>query len=186
MGFSTPSTGISRRSLPAHPRCARFCRWFSTPSTGISRRSLPAHQPVLAGCPRHTTFRTCFPQGHVGRGVQHPLHRHKPAEPPRSPACLSGVPTSYHLPDVLPTRSRGSRGLKSRLNQHQSGKPSLNLLMGLPVSRNGHSPMICTMISLCRGLLSNSASTICCHVPRSRFDLSKGTVSEGPMKEALT
>ena len=141
MGFSTPSTGISRRSLPAHSRCARFCRWFSTPSTGISRRSLPAHRPVLAGCPRHATFRTCFPQGHVGREVQH----------------------------LLQQRSNWSL-----------------LLMGLPVSRYGHSPMICTMISLCRGLLSNSASTICCHVPRSSFDLSKGTVSEGPMKEALT
>ena len=49
---------------------------------------------------------------------------------------------------------------------------------------SSYSPVIWTMISLFRGLLSNSANTICCHVPNSIAPFSKGITRLGPARDA--
>jgi hypothetical protein len=68
---------------------------FSTPSPGISPVSLPAH-PRFA---RHAAGSTPPPSA-------------KLPEPPRSPTCLGGVPTPYHLLTCCP------RGYVGRPVQH--------------------------------------------------------------------
>ena len=114
LGLSAPSTGISRRSLPAttrslayerpcgttclHPRCDRYCHWHHAPSRGLD-----PPQTLLILHPLHPSHPSILPPFHPSI---------LPSFPPfPSPTCSDGVPTSRHLPDVLPTRPCGSRGL---------------------------------------------------------------------------
>ena len=47
-----------------------------------------------------------------------------------------------------------------------------------------HSPIICTMISRVRCLVSISNNTICCHVPSIKLPSLNGIVKLGPISDA--
>ncbi len=76
-------------------RTRRLCllSGFSTPSTGISLRSLPAQRLASLAYQRSAAWRGPYSRSRsVLPLVQHPLHRHKPAEPSRSETRFTRLP----------------------------------------------------------------------------------------------